>query len=354
MAAFSTTASGSTWNTNANGNWTTAGNWTGGVPNAQNAVADFSTVNITADRVVNLDAGQQVGDLKFGDATTPNFNWTLSSTNSSVLNIRKTGGGIATIDVVNQTATIGVVMTVTQNTNQISKLGTGTLILTAANTYGVTTAVTAGTLLANNTTGSATSTGALSVSSGATLGGSGTIAPTGSNGINVSGVLSPGAAVGSIGTLTFDMSGTTGTATMASGASFAYNLGLSGANIGSVGSSDMLSITGASASDFTFNSNVIDFLGGGFNGYYKIFDTSSNNANTWSGLSFNATTGLISSGLSISNLGSGLTGTLLVGTASNGGTTGDIYAHIVPEPSTAILGSLGVGLLLVRRRRIPS
>ena len=53
--------------------------------------------------------------------------------------------------------------------------GTGTLVLTNANTYSGGTAVNAGTLLVNNPTGSGTGSGSVTVDGGATLGGSGTI-----------------------------------------------------------------------------------------------------------------------------------------------------------------------------------
>lgn len=344
------------WGTNASGNWSTTTNWASNtVATGQNDLADFSAVNITADRTITLDSGRDIGDLKFGDATTPNFNWTLSGSNTLTLrNQGSGGGGTASIEVVNQTATISLVLNTSgSNATMVQKLGAGTLVLSGANIYTLPTVVSAGTLLANNTTGSATSTGAVNVASGATFGGSGTIAPTGTNGISVSGVLAPGAAVGSIGTLTFDMNGTSGAAAMASGASFAFELGLGGSDITSVGSSDLLFLSGATTGDFTFNLNTINFQGSGTNGFYKLFDTSSNNANTWVGLTFDGTTGVISSGLSVSNLASGKTGTLLVGTASNGGNLGDIYLSVVPEPSAALLAGLG-SCLLFRRRRIPS
>jgi autotransporter-associated beta strand protein len=57
----------------------------------------------------------------------------------------------------------------------LTKLGNGTLILTAANTYTGTTTVSNGTLQVNNTTGSATGTGAVNVKTNATLGGSGIV-----------------------------------------------------------------------------------------------------------------------------------------------------------------------------------
>jgi autotransporter-associated beta strand protein len=71
----------------------------------------------------------------------------------------------------------------------------GALILTAANTYAGVTTVNGGTLLVNNTTGSATGSGGVTVNGG-TLSGNGTIAGS----VNVNrGVAAPG--VGSLGTL---------------------------------------------------------------------------------------------------------------------------------------------------------
>ncbi|MEI6674888.1 MAG: cadherin-like beta sandwich domain-containing protein, partial [Verrucomicrobiota bacterium] len=72
----------------------------------------------------------------------------------------------------------------------ITKAGPGTLNLTAANLHTGATTVSAGTLLVNNTSGSGTGTAAVSVASGATLGGSGSI----SGAVNVSGVLAPATA----------------------------------------------------------------------------------------------------------------------------------------------------------------
>jgi autotransporter-associated beta strand protein len=57
----------------------------------------------------------------------------------------------------------------------LEKVGTGTLTLTGANTYTRGTALSGGTLVINNTTGSGTGTGAVNVNAG-TLGGKGTIA----------------------------------------------------------------------------------------------------------------------------------------------------------------------------------
>jgi autotransporter-associated beta strand protein len=82
----------------------------------------------------------------------------------------------------------GVIANLGSGAMSIEKTGAGKQILTAANTYTGTTTVSVGTLLVNNTTGNGTGTGSLSVSSGAILGGSGTIAGA----VSVAGTLAPG------------------------------------------------------------------------------------------------------------------------------------------------------------------
>ncbi len=77
----------------------------------------------------------------------------------------------------------------------IHKLGDGTMLLTAANTYNGGTTVSAGTLLGNNTTGSGTGSGAVLVHQSGTLGGTGSIAGTVT--IGAGGMHAPGASVGS-------------------------------------------------------------------------------------------------------------------------------------------------------------
>jgi fibronectin-binding autotransporter adhesin len=247
--------------------------------------------------------------------------------------------------------TVAGVITGTAGDMRLFKDGSGNLNLTNANSYSGLTTISDGTLFANNASGSATGTGAVAVSSGGTLGGSGFIAPTGSDGINVSGVLAPGGSVNTTGNLTLDLGGTTGTVAMSSGSGFEFLLGSAGLSFAAVGTSDLLTIAAAAANDFSFSGNDVDFLNSGAIGYYKLFDTSSDNADTWTGLTFDPVTGVVGSGLTYNNLAGGLTGTFIVGTATNGGTTGDIYFQVVPEPSGILLGGPAALLLLARRRR---
>jgi len=67
------------------------------------------------------------------------------------------------------------------------KTGTGTVTLSGANTYHGGTAVSAGTLLVSNITGSGTGSGSVTVASGAGLGGNGIIAPADGSDITIFG-----------------------------------------------------------------------------------------------------------------------------------------------------------------------
>jgi autotransporter-associated beta strand protein len=76
------------------------------------------------------------------------------------------------------------------------KIGTGTLVLSGPNTYSGGTTVSAGLLLVNNSTGSGTGSGAVTVASGATLGGAGLMA--GPATVKSGGTLAPGNPMGAL------------------------------------------------------------------------------------------------------------------------------------------------------------
>lgn len=116
--------------------------------------------------------------------------------------------------------------------------GSGTLILTATNSYTGGTDVNAGTLLANNGSGSATGSGAVSVQSGATLGGDGAI--SGSVFVNSGGFLAPGSSPGDL---------TVGSITFNAGSTFRVELG--GLTPGT--QHDVLNVTGAASLNGTLD-----------------------------------------------------------------------------------------------------
>ncbi len=278
----------------------------------------------------------------------------LTNNNSTPAAVALTLGSAGSADTA---STVNVYSGVLSNSvagGSIIKAGVATQVFSGNNTYTGGTTITGGTLLANTAvsgTNSATGTGPVNVNANGTLGGIGQIYPTGANGITVAsgGAIAPGA---SIGTLTINLGGTSGTVTIDSGGGFKFELGTAGASLASVGISDLLVLAGASASDVAFNGNVVNFLGTGQVGYYKLFDTT-HDATTWTGLTFDGTTGVVSAGLSATNLAGGLTGTLIVGTASNGASSvGDIYlaVEVIPEPGSLALVALGMLCITPRRR----
>ena len=66
ILAFNRSVVASVWNTNS-GDYNTAGNWSGGVPNGASAIADFSQVDLVGDASIVLDTDVTLGQLLFGD-----------------------------------------------------------------------------------------------------------------------------------------------------------------------------------------------------------------------------------------------------------------------------------------------
>jgi autotransporter-associated beta strand protein len=156
------------WNADANGLWSDTNNWSSGaVGNGAGFTADFSTINITADRTVTLDVSRSIGTLKFGD-TSGSQSWILTSSGGSVLTL-DTGSGTSPSVAVNQnTANISTSLA---GLNGFTKSGAGTLTLSGTNTYSGTTIISAGTLNYNNpaaqtVSGIISGSGALAQSSG--------------------------------------------------------------------------------------------------------------------------------------------------------------------------------------------
>jgi autotransporter-associated beta strand protein len=137
----------------------------------------------------------------------------------------------------------------------LSKVGPGILELVGANTYGGATDVVAGTLVVNNLSGSATSSGDVSVQAGATLAGAGSIAGSVSF---VGGILSPGNSAGTIalGSSSFD-------------ALSLLNFELASPGVG--GSNDLVNVAGNLILDGTLN---VSSPGPLLPGSYRLFNYS--------------------------------------------------------------------------------
>lgn len=216
----------------------------------------------------------------------------------------------------------------------------GTLTLSGTgNTYTGATTIKAGTLKLNTSTtiassssimvgdtGSSgavldTTTAGLTVGSTQTLAGIGKVLATGQT-LVINGTISPGDS--STDTLTIDG----GALTLNSNSMFAYTLGTS---------SDLVSLLNSVALSGNSTLNFADFTftaGTGFGvGIYTLIDNAGSIATLLDSSGLSGTIGGFGATLSTSNLSGN-----------------DLILTVVPEPSTALLGSLGV-LILLRRRR---
>lgn len=118
------------WSADASGSWGDSSKWSSNFPaNGAGNTADFSTLNITADRTVTLNATRSIGNLKFGD-TSGTQSWLLDDSGGSTLNLEVASGN-PTIQVNQNTATVATALTGTQS---LAKLGSGKLVLAGAST----------------------------------------------------------------------------------------------------------------------------------------------------------------------------------------------------------------------------
>jgi autotransporter-associated beta strand protein len=231
-------------------------------------------------------------------------------------------------------------------TVQTATDGMGMLRLSGANTYSGNTVHLTGAMLINNTTGSGTGTGSVSVASGATFGGTGIIKPTGANGVTFASgsIVSPGdlntngSAIVAGKSLTFDLGSTTGSVVFDSGATISINLNAAAATPAEVSESLVFIGLTPSTSQVTFNNNVVNFsVTGGLlaDGVYTLASFSADNAydGQW----------VLGTGLeSLSNV-------QLIQTANSI----QLMVGAIPEPASAaaLAGLLGIGAVVIGKRR---
>ncbi len=161
-------------------------------------------------------------------------NLVVSGTNDITFAGAISAGGIPKTWIIQNTGltTLAGVITSTGEGAPLTKDGPGTLVLSAANLYTGATTVSEGTLLAGNTTGSATGSNRVNVHSAGTLGGSGTVA---GQVVVTNGKIAPGKDVG---TLTLG-----GGASLANGGTYVWDLAANTTNNPGV-SFDQLTIAG--------------------------------------------------------------------------------------------------------------
>lgn len=209
----------------------------------------------------------------------------------------------------------------------LNKLGTGSLTMSGSSTYTGATLVSAGTLLVNGSLGG---TSGVTVDAAGRLGGTGTINNAAS--IAVNGTIAAGASIGTLGT---------GAVSFNNGSTFSYELDSTavGADLLNVGGAldlngtvvlDLTDLaTAALAANTRFTLISYDGLwnGGVFDGHAdgSVFTLGANN---WQ--------------INYADTSAGL----------NGGSFDNfVTLTVVPEPTAAVLGSIGL-MCLMRRRRI--
>lgn len=155
-------AGSSVWTNLLGGSWTNGNNWSGGLfAGGVDAVADFSTLNLAADRTVTLDDARTVGTFVFDDLNPVEHRWTVSTGTGGPLTLAS-ASGTPNVIVKNATNTISAVVAGTEG---FAKWGGGNLVLSGAGTFTGTVYVNAGTLEVQNKSGDTP----YAVSLGATL-----------------------------------------------------------------------------------------------------------------------------------------------------------------------------------------
>jgi hypothetical protein len=245
------------------------------------------------------------------------------------------------------------------NFNSVT-LNSGTITLSGASTYTGTTNVAGGTSYINNSTGSGTGTGAITVANGAALGGTGIIKPGNGNGISlaahsslISGGVQSGTTAGQ--GLTLDNTTAQGTILDASitTANLSFYLG-SGSNFET--NTSHLNILGNTANELKFvagDSITLNDLSGGLlnpNNAYLLIQAGSNA--DYSGLT---TTGDING---MTNQNGYVTTPLTILGNSTEFTNVQLYLsngdlEVAPEPSAWLLGVVAcAGFVYLRRRTV--
>jgi autotransporter-associated beta strand protein len=270
---------------------------------------EFTTANLTT-LLTNLAASSSATNGMNGGS-----NFGFDTTNA-------TDGTFTIADVIaNSTGTSG-------GARGLTKLGTGTLILNNTNTYTGATTVSTGTLVVN---GSISTSSLTTVATGATIGGSGTI---GALTVSSGGFINPGNSPGIL-----NVSGNYTQTGL-------YTAEITGLTAGT--EHDQINVTGTV--DITGGSLTASFTAGTYAANDLIFILLNDGADaitgTYSGLAQGATVtsyGGFNWNISyVANSGGSPSFT--------GGNDIALMAEAIPEPKTALLGVLGV-LLILRRRR---
>ncbi len=289
---------------------TAANTYTGGTVIENGSIRITSDANLgDASGAITFNNGTNDSRLELAQSITTNRNIALNGSS-----VRIGTEGVTNVSTIN-----GVI----SGTGSVDKRYVGTLILTNANTYSGGTVITTGTLVAQNTVGSATGTGGLTVNAGRVLAGNGIIAPDAGNNITVAGNINPG--LDSTATLTFDLAGAS-KLDFTTGSAINMTLGTSSDRIAFGTAGDWLSGSGLVTLNLT--------LGDGFsygNSYVIFSDV------TTAGFTLAGITGYDSDSYTAN--------------FSQVGSDYQVSFDAVPEPSTWMLLGCGLAFILWRSQR---
>jgi len=137
-------AGSAVWTNRSGGSWPVGANWSPGqAAGGTDAVADFSTLNLSLNPTVTLDGARTAGTLAFDDQNPAGkHNWTISPGSGGTLTLG-TSAGAPAIAALGGSNTLNVTVAGTQG---LLKTGTGYLALATSATFSGTATVGAGTL----------------------------------------------------------------------------------------------------------------------------------------------------------------------------------------------------------------
>lgn len=310
--ANNVTISGITYQAGGRTNVTTTGASLVNVSGNNTWAGTISINNTGGSYGIRSDAGQLTisGNLRNGLGSTRV--WTLGGSGNIAISGTITNGGASPLG--------------------LDKFGSGTMTISGnSNTFTGGVTMSAGTLLANNTSGSALGTGAVTVSGGK-IGGTGSF--TGALTINTTGVLSPGASIESLGT---------GALTLNTGSILEYELNTTAVT------GDLLNVNGNLDLNGTVTLNLTDLGSGSILADGTKF-TLISYAGTW-------TPGDIFNGYADGAVFSMFNNDWIInyddlsaGSVNGGDFTNAVTLTAVPEPSVMLMAGLSI-LPLLRRRR---
>jgi fibronectin-binding autotransporter adhesin len=351
---------------NGTGTWIFSGNNTYTVPlSIDGGVLSVATVNKigttgvfgNSSSPISMSNGSTSGTLQYTGASngTTDHGLTLASA---------TAPGIIDITTAGVSLTFTGAITSGVAGAGLTQIDPGTLILVGNNTYSGATAINGGLLLAKNTAGSATGSGAVNVGDGTTHNGSlaGTGSISGPVTVNAGSTISAGDGVASPGLLTLNTTGGTTTTTFNGGGIYSVKINDAAGGAGSSTGWDklvtnLLAVNAGTGGNQNFTIQLASFSGGSSGNANNFVNT---NSYVWpiAQISGQAFTGqsvppnlLLDTSRFTNPTAAGFSFQLAEAADPTVGTDLEIVYSPAPEPTSFALFTLAAGACLARRRR---